>query len=82
MVDKNSANAVFIHMAKINLRIILWHLVNLSVNMRFSLGSTGYQQITKFVKMALTCLLYSYYCLIVKSIQVAFACTKCISMPI
>ena len=52
MVDKNSANAVFIHMAKINLRIILWHLVNLSVNMRFSLGSTGYQQITKFVKMA------------------------------
>lgn len=82
MVDKNSANAVFIHMAKINLRIILWHLVNLSANMRFSLGSTGYQQITKFVKMALTCLLYSYYCLIVKSIQVAFACTKYISMSI
>ena len=61
MVDKVSANAVFIHMAKINLRIILWHLVNLPANMRFSLGSNGYQQITKFVKMALTGLLYSYY---------------------
>ena len=50
MVDGN-ANAVFIHMVKINVQIILWRLVNLSAHMRFSLGSTGYQQITKFVKM-------------------------------
>jgi len=46
-----SANAVFIHMVKINVQNILLRLVNLSAHMRFSLGSTGYQQITKFVKM-------------------------------